>query len=126
MIYLARLKNLKGATTLPTKPTKPHQTAEKVGFVGFVGCPPAHIEKSRPSLEASNDPGHPPKKAPNKDRPASHETESPEWRALDAAYQAHHFHCPTCVAAGKGYGIRCGAGAALWRTYAEHREGGHG
>jgi len=42
-----------------------------------------------------------------------------DWHALDAAYQAHHFNCPTCIAAGRGsrYGLRCGTGAALWRAY---------
>jgi len=44
-----------------------------------------------------------------------------DWHALDAAYQAHHFSCPTCIAAGRGvrYGLRCGTGAALWRAYSE-------
>lgn len=43
------------------------------------------------------------------------------WSVLDAAYQAHHFSCPTCIAAGRGsrYGLRCGAGMALWRAYSE-------
>ena len=38
-----------------------------------------------------------------------------DWHALDAAYLAHHFNCPTCIAAGRGsrYGQRCGAGMAL-------------
>ena len=41
------------------------------------------------------------------------------WRELAAAYHRHHFKCPVCIAAGRGanYGLRCGAGAALWRTY---------
>ena len=45
--------------------------------------------------------------------------EPADWHALDAAYLAHHFNCPTCIAAGRGsrYGLRCGAGAALWRAY---------
>ena len=45
--------------------------------------------------------------------------ESTDWHALDAAYLAHHFNCPTCIAAGRGsrYGQRCGAGMALWRAY---------
>lgn len=45
--------------------------------------------------------------------------EPTDWRALAAAYHAHHFNCPTCIAAGRGkrYGLRCGAGAALWRAY---------
>ena len=42
-----------------------------------------------------------------------------DWHALDAAYMAHHFDCPACIAAGRGsrYGLRCDAGAALWRDY---------
>ena len=45
--------------------------------------------------------------------------EPTDWHALDAAYLAHHFNCPTCKAAGRGkqYGQRCGAGMALWRAY---------
>ena len=41
------------------------------------------------------------------------------WRELAAAYHAHHFNCPTCIAAGRGsrYGQRCGAGMALWQAY---------
>ena len=44
-----------------------------------------------------------------------------DWHALDAAYLAHHFKCPPCIAAGRGsrYGLRCGTGAALWRSYAQ-------
>ena len=44
-----------------------------------------------------------------------------DWHALDAAYLAHHFNCPTCIAAGRGsrYGQRCGAGMALWRAYCD-------
>ena len=52
--------------------------------------------------------------------PAADATLEPtDWHALDAAYLAHHFNCPTCVAAGRGarYGQRCGAGMALWRAY---------
>ena len=41
------------------------------------------------------------------------------WRELDRAYQAHHFKCPICKAAGLGYGLRCAAGAALWRAYSD-------
>jgi hypothetical protein len=42
-----------------------------------------------------------------------------EWKERAAAYYAHHFNCPTCIAAGRGvrYGQRCGAGIALWRAY---------
>jgi hypothetical protein len=39
------------------------------------------------------------------------------WSELDKAYQAHHVTCPTCIGAGKGYGLRCGTGAALWAAY---------
>lgn len=40
-----------------------------------------------------------------------------EWATLDKAYQSHHQTCPVCIAAGKGYGLRCGTGAALWSKY---------
>lgn len=40
-----------------------------------------------------------------------------DWRVLHKAYLAHHWTCATCIAAGLGYGLRCGAGAALWTTY---------
>ena len=43
------------------------------------------------------------------------------WKELAAAYHAHHFNCPTCIAAGRGsrYGLRCGVGAALWQAYSD-------
>lgn len=41
------------------------------------------------------------------------------WRELDQAYQLHHFKCPDCIAAGKGYGLRCGTGAALYTAYSD-------
>ena len=44
-----------------------------------------------------------------------------DWKELSVAYHAHHFNCPTCIAAGRSsrYGQRCGAGMALWRTYCD-------
>ena len=53
--------------------------------------------------------------------PPSNPASPTDWHALDAAYLAHHFNCPTCIAAGRGsrYGLRCGTGAALWRAYSE-------
>ena len=56
---------------------------------------------------------------------ASHAPDPPEnpldWKELAAAYHAHHFNCPTCIAAGRGSrcGQRCGAGMALWRAYCD-------
>lgn len=44
-------------------------------------------------------------------------THTGDWQSLADAYHAHHFGCPACIAAGKGYGLRCGAGAALWAAY---------
>lgn len=43
------------------------------------------------------------------------------WRELAAAYHEHHGGCHECIAAGRGsmYGLRCGVGAALWRSYQE-------
>ena len=40
-----------------------------------------------------------------------------DWRPLAQAYHQHHFACPTCCAAGKGYGLRCGTGTTLWSAY---------
>ena len=58
---------------------------------------------------------------PAEPSPAVTLPESTDWRTLDAAYLAHHFNCPTCIAAGRGsrYGFRCGTGAVLWREYAQ-------
>ena len=44
-----------------------------------------------------------------------------DWRELDVAYQAHHFNCQICIAAGRGvqYGLRCGTGATLWALYSD-------
>ena len=56
---------------------------------------------------------------------ASHEPDPPDhpsdWKEMAAAYHAHHFNCPTCIAAGRGsrYGQRCGAGMALWQAYCD-------
>lgn len=41
----------------------------------------------------------------------------PAWKALAQAYNAHHFACPVCIAAGQGYGQRCADGAKLWTRY---------
>jgi hypothetical protein len=55
----------------------------------------------------------------------SHTPDPPEnplnWKELAAAYHAHHFNCPTCIAAGRGnfYGQRCGVGTALWAIYSD-------
>ena len=32
-------------------------------------------------------------------------------------YHVHHFNCPVCMAAGKGYGNRCQEGLGLWFRY---------
>ena len=41
------------------------------------------------------------------------------WEAADKAYIAHHFHCPTCCAAGLSGGKqeRCPEGLRLWGVY---------
>ena len=59
--------------------------------------------------------------APAPDKPRKHTfmENADTWRHLDRAYQAHHFKCPICKAAGLGYGLRCGAGAALWTAYSD-------
>lgn len=35
-------------------------------------------------------------------------------RELDRASQRHHFTCPHCIAAGKGYGLRCTVGLTMY------------
>ncbi len=46
---------------------------------------------------------------------------SSPWHAADAAYLAHHFRCPHCIAAGatQGERARCVVGQALWTAYVE-------
>ena len=46
-------------------------------------------------------------------------SEPATWNELAAAYYGHHFTCKSCIAAGQGYGLRCGVGASLWRRYSE-------
>lgn len=41
------------------------------------------------------------------------------WKELADAYYGHHFTCKTCIAAGQGYGQRCGVGTSMWRRYSE-------
>ena len=43
------------------------------------------------------------------------------WQTLRNAYYQHHAGCSTCIAAGKGYGLRCGTGAALWAHYGSNK-----
>ena len=42
---------------------------------------------------------------------------APSMREAHDAYLAHHWRCPTCSAAGQGYGQRCAEGAQLWDAY---------
>jgi len=44
---------------------------------------------------------------------------APAWPALAQSYHTHHFKCPTCIAAGMGYGQRCHVGRLLWTAYQE-------
>ena len=45
-----------------------------------------------------------------------------DWREADRVYQLHHFNCPACIAAGRGYGLRCGTGSVLWAAYRDATE----
>ncbi len=49
--------------------------------------------------------------------PAPKPQADPVWKGLHATYMQHVSTCATCIAAGKGYGLRCGAGTALWTAY---------
>jgi hypothetical protein len=44
-----------------------------------------------------------------------------DWKPLATAYNAHHFNCQLCIAAGRGaeYGQRCETGLSLWKAYQE-------
>lgn len=109
MSWLARLKKIEPCPdTQPTKPTKP----ENGGFVGFVGSPPGLIENSIAKNQAAND-AH--------SAPAIQAVDGTDWREIDQAYQAHHFTCHTCQAAGRGlqYGSRCTVGLVLWTGYSQ-------
>ena len=57
---------------------------------------------------------------PASPKQSSSERRNPnDWRELATAYHLHHAKCHICIAASKGamYGLRCGAGAALWVAY---------
>ena len=66
----------------------------------------------------------PPAPAPDKPSKQTFMENADTWLHLDRAYQAHHFACPVCIAAGRGagYGLRCGTGAALWTSYSDTTE----
>ncbi len=69
---------------------------------------------SQPKCTLQNDP------VPDPASPASSEQRNPnDWRELATAYHLHPAKCHVCIAASKGamYGLRCGAGAALWVAY---------
>ncbi len=64
-----------------------------------------------PAVPVTADPSPPSEPSPD---PA-------QWRELAQAYHRHHFDCQQCQAAGRGvgYGLRCGAGAAMWLAYGD-------
>lgn len=46
-----------------------------------------------------------------------------QWELADRAYQAHHFQCPQCIAAGVTRSQpRCADGLALWGAYQHERD----
>ena len=64
------------------------------------------------SIVASGSPGQEARQEATKPSP-----DPAAWHELAEAYHLHHFACKTCIAAGQGYGWRCGVGAALWTSY---------
>jgi hypothetical protein len=82
-----------------------------------------HIAARKPELlrlliEPRNDP-NPPTARPSTPTRQTFGESVATWQPLAKAYHRHHFACPTCISAGKGYGLRCGTGASLWRAYSE-------
>lgn len=103
--------------TLATSATHGPETLRSVATVATVTVAiPAN-------LSAANGPADPeaPEPPPAPAVETNVETASletiPSWKDLDRAYQAHHMTCPTCISAGRGRGLRCGTGAALWAAY---------
>ena len=108
-----------GAADTPDTPVKPVGYHLKPAWTG--ACTPdtpdtpvfsevgADAQKGQPGEASSDANASQPEPAP----------EPVDWCALDKAYLAHHAHCPTCIAAGRGarYGMRCGVGAAMWTAY---------
>ncbi len=92
-----------------------------IGRVPLVTPVTPHLNDTRANAllgqfgEAVNDPAS--AEPVLQDKPQAPAVDVPDWRELDKAYQAHHFKCATCIAAGLGYGLRCGVGAALWTAY---------
>ena len=67
--------------------------ADRAGLSTVLTPPPAPARKKPQALHGS----------------AHH----PAWARADRLWQAHHFGCPACIAAGKGYGERCPEGLTL-------------
>ena len=108
----------------------PETPAKNTGFqekmARALACTPETPEtpkKSNIDAQAANDGQHLPQPAPPPPPPPPPAPAliRAEWAVLDKAYQAHHFGCPVCIAAGKGYGLRCEVGQGLWNAYETHR-----
>jgi len=105
MSWLARLKTTQAALSQITAPD---------------ACISATL-----AMQAANDPAGPALDSqPRPELPADKPKQTfmdwqDTWRELDQASQRHHFACAECIAAGKGYGLRCGTGAALYRAYTD-------
>lgn len=120
-----------GSVSFGSTPPAPFQ--EKTGFSGQPFNPAGVVQNlSKPDFSlAANDPAAPelesqpctePPEPPEPPVPAKPKKQTfmewqDTWCELDQAYQRHHVNCPFCIAAGKGYGLRCGTGAALYTAY---------
>ncbi len=121
---MEKLKKRSSVTPVtPEKSTGLQPEPAWIGRVPLVTPVTPHLNDTRvnvqfwPFGEAVNDPAS--SEPPMLDKPQAPAVDVPDWRELDKAYQAHHFKCSTCIAAGLGYGLRCGAGAALWTAYSD-------
>ena len=72
-------------------------------------------DESRPDQAANGAPEPAPAAADSIE--SAREQARMDWRQADLAYLNHHFGCPTCISAGKGYGKRCPTGLDLWNGY---------
>ena len=115
-----QIKAVTSATSATSKNTdsrnsflksQPVQAANDPASVAQTPAPaPAPAETPATGVSLGSKPGKPAKRLNFLDW-------ADGWIELDRAYQRHHFACPVCISAGKGYGQRCGVGAALYRSY---------
>jgi len=112
--HSATCGDFSGQKTAATEGERPHATAA-TGATAFLIEGGTKNTESRPDQAVG----------PGSSRPNGRYVTGASWRPLAADYYRHHFGCWVCIAAGKGYGQRCTAGADLWAAYEAACEAEH-